>query len=105
VCVGVGGCVCVVCVGVCVCGWVCVCVCIHMYVNVVCLYVCAYTVGTNRIISHVNDTVRRWICWPLNGLCVRHMPQLHQLPQSSNWSVFSLLLPNAEVIFHAMWLP
>jgi len=36
------------------------------------------------------------------GLWMRHMPQLHQLPQSNNWSVFSLLLPNAEVIFRAM---
>jgi hypothetical protein len=64
-----------------------------------------YSVGTTRIISHVNDTSRRWICWPLDGLCVRHMPQLHQLPQSNNWSVFTLLLLNAEVIFRAMWLP
>ena len=88
-------CICCVCV--------CVCVCIHVYVNVLCLCVCVYSAGTTPIISHVNDTVRRWIYWPLDGLCLRHMLQLHPLPQSNNWSVFSLLLPNAEVIFRAMW--
>lgn len=81
----------------------CVCVRARAYVNVFCLYVCVYSVGTNPIISHVNDTVRRWICWSMDGLCVRHVPQLHPLPQSNNRSVFSPLLPNAEVIFRAMW--
>ena len=79
------------------------CVRVHAYGNVLCLYVCVYSVGTNPINSHVNGTVRRWIYWPMDGLCVRHVPQLHPLPQSNNCSVFSLLLPNAEVIFRAMW--
>jgi hypothetical protein len=83
---------------------VCVCVCVCTCIRKCVVFICLCVFSRNK--PHYQPCERYSTKMDFLGsgwpLCASHA-QLHQLPQSNNWSVFSLLLPNAEVIFRAMW--